>query len=143
MKQCSRWNDWGCFPNGVPEPPANLVLPPGDPQRLFISELRHEPQEELDHRLNGATVLIGKGTDLVEWWETNAQEFPFLRHLARAVFVVPASSSPSERIWSAADDLSGDDRASVDEETLDARLVLKKNVPIQAQILGKDCFDVL
>lgn len=132
----------------VTEPPPNLVLAADDPRRMYVSGLRHasagvrKPQEELDHWLNGQTYLVNS-PNLAQWWDEHGRDWPFLRRVAAAVFVVPASSSPSERIWSAADDLSGNDRASIDETTLDIRLVLKKNIPVQAQIMGKDLFDVL
>ncbi len=77
------------------------------------------------------------------FWDTKGGEWPLLRELARANFVAQGSNASSERVWSAADDVSGGDRSNVDPETLDAELILKKNTPVRALLESCSLFDAL
>jgi hypothetical protein len=77
------------------------------------------------------------------FWEEKGGDWPLLRELARANFVAQGSNAPSERVWSAADDVSGGDRSSVAPETLDTQLSLKKNTPVRALLEGCSLFDAL
>ena len=43
-----------------------------------------------------------RGTDTLVWWEGNAARFPKLAVLAKMLLSVPATSVPSERLFSAA-----------------------------------------
>ena len=43
-----------------------------------------------------------RGTDPCVWWEGNAARFPKLAVLAKMLLSVPATSVPSERLFSAA-----------------------------------------
>ena len=40
--------------------------------------------------------------DILKWWKTQRETFPRLSQLARFVFAIPATSAPSERIFSLA-----------------------------------------
>ena len=40
--------------------------------------------------------------DILKWWKTQRETFPHLSQLARFVFAIPATSAPSERIFSLA-----------------------------------------
>jgi len=71
---------------------------------------------------------------LLQFWARMGDAFPLMQQLARCVLVCSASAAASERNWSLADQLSGGDRASVSPETLAAQMMLKKNVPVRAQI---------
>ena len=62
----------------------------------------------------------------LEFWSGYGERFPFLRKVARAVFVVPGTSASAERAWSLADDISGGDRASIAPEALNRGVFLKK-----------------
>jgi hypothetical protein len=56
--------------------------------------------------------------------------WPLLQNLAAANFITQASSAASERVWSAADDVSGDDRSSADPTTVNCQLGLKQNTSV-------------
>jgi hypothetical protein len=99
-----------------------------------------KPEHEINSWLNMPVVL---GASVAEYWERDGAKWPLLQQLARANFVAQTSSAASERVWSAADDVSGGDRARVSPEVLNAQLVLKKNTGVQAEILGCNVFDVL
>jgi hypothetical protein len=50
----------------------------------------------------------------LEWWKANSQSFPNLAKVARLVLAVPATSAPSERMWSEAGLVVRAKRASLD-----------------------------
>ncbi len=79
-------------------------------------------------------MLVVHGRTVAEFWEREGARFPLLQRLARANFVAQASGAASERVWSAADDANGGDRASAAPETLNAQVIL--NTLVQARILG-------
>ena len=101
---------------------------------------RARPEHEIDAWLAMPVVL---DRPVMEYWDREGVRFPFLQRLARAYFVAQASGASSERVWSAADDASGGDRASAAPETLNAQLILKKNTPVKDRILNCSLFDVL
>jgi hypothetical protein len=96
-----------------------------------------------EHEINAWLGLPISLTPAAEYWEREGAKFPLLQKLARANFVAQGSGAASERVWSSADDVSGGDRASVSPEMLSAQLILKKNTPVQARIMGCSLFDVL
>lgn len=62
--------------------------------------------------------------DLVGWWRTNSMVYPKLAKLARSVLCVPASSSSSERVFSAAGQTLEQRRTALKPSTVDAILFL-------------------
>ena len=63
----------------------------------------------------------------LEWWKHNANSFPMLSPLARALLSVPATSVSSERAFSTAGDIVTAQRASLKPNQVDMLLFLKKN----------------
>ena len=66
-------------------------------------------------------------TDVLEWWSVNHSRFPFLSQLTREVLCVPATSVPSERVFSAAGHIVNKLRASLSAENVDALIFLQQN----------------
>lgn len=62
------------------------------------------------------------------WWKTNELQFPFLSKLAKALLCIPATSVPSERVFSTAGDILTAQRASLKSKHVDMLLFLKKNL---------------
>jgi hypothetical protein len=63
------------------------------------------PQAELAAFLETSPI---DGISPIQFWSGHqGDRFPFLRKVARAVFVVPVTSASAERAWSLADDISG------------------------------------
>ncbi|CAM4672842.1 unnamed protein product [Leuciscus chuanchicus] len=62
--------------------------------------------------------------DLLGWWKTNSSVYPKLAQLARQVLCVPASSSSSERVFSAAGRTIEERRTRLSPSTVDALLFL-------------------
>ncbi len=62
--------------------------------------------------------------DLLGWWKNNSGVFPLLSRLARSIFSIPASSSSSERNFSAAGLTFNQRRTALKPSTVDALLFL-------------------
>ena len=69
-------------------------------------------------------------TDPLCWWKTNASRYPYLSILARKFLCIPATSVPSERIFSAAGHIVSKLRASLSPENVDALLFLRQNIEL-------------
>ena len=61
------------------------------------------------------------------WWKLHGNQFPNLAKLARKYLGIPATEVPSERAFSAAGQTITKLRASLDPETVDSILFIKKN----------------
>ena len=80
---------------------------------------------------------------VLQYWEKRGHRYPALAQLARAVLPAQASGAASERVWSAADDLCGGDRARLKPETLDATIKLRMNTAVRAACEGVSLFEAL
>ena len=126
----------------LPPPPHPLapqalpVLPPaeqaGPPQaigftRRVIPVAAAPPRPVIDLRAHTTTLVCLEidnfkevpvqpelTINTLEWWDTNSQSFPNLARVARLVLAVPATSAPSERMWSEAGLVVRAKRASMD-----------------------------
>ena len=66
-------------------------------------------------------------TDPIEWWRQNEFQFPQLAEVARSVLCVPATSTPSERLFSTAGLTVTKLRNCLKPDNVDALLFLNKN----------------
>ena len=66
--------------------------------------------------------------DALLWWRTNEARFPTLGKLARKYLCVPATSVPSERIFSTAGHVISCRRSSLTPENADMLIFLHKNL---------------
>ncbi|CAL9699746.1 unnamed protein product [Knipowitschia caucasica] len=62
--------------------------------------------------------------DLLGWWKINSNVYPKLSKLAKSVLCIPASSSSSERVFSAAGRTISERRTALKPSTVDAILFL-------------------
>ena len=81
--------------------------------------------EEVGTYLSGAPCETT--TDPLQWWKTNEMSFPHLAMFAKRYLAVPATSTKSERAYSAAGIIAGKRRASLLSENVDRLLFLNKN----------------
>lgn len=69
-----------------------------------------------------------KGSDTVlKWWGSRAQVYPHIASLAKKYLPIPASSVPSERIFSLAGNIVSPKRSLLKPENVDLLIFLKKN----------------
>jgi hypothetical protein len=66
--------------------------------------------------------------EILKWWNKNRDELPLLAELAREYLCIPASSAPSERLFSHAGNIVTDTRHSLDSENVSKLLFVKENM---------------
>lgn len=66
----------------------------------------------------------GKVKDPLLWWKANEFRFPILAKLARRTLCVPATSAPSERVFSAAGLTIANNRARLNGDLAAAQIFL-------------------
>ena len=71
------------------------------------NEKRSVPTSEVERYL-GMAIIDFKVGDSFLWWSQHGQEFSILSKLARRFLSAPATSVPSERLFSAAGNLHND-----------------------------------
>lgn len=88
-----------------------------------LSEEEEESQEDQkiqmvrnEVQMYFAEPAIPKKEDPLRWWRENMGRFPTLSKLARSFLCIPATSTPSERIFSAAGNICSQKRASLSRD---------------------------
>ncbi|XP_041366567.1 E3 SUMO-protein ligase ZBED1-like [Gigantopelta aegis] len=71
---------------------------------------------------------IGTNKNPFDWWRLNKTVYPTLAVLARHVLSVPATSVPSERVFSVAGGTVTKLRASLDSDSVDKLIFLNKSI---------------
>ncbi|KAL5509144.1 hypothetical protein EMCRGX_G004454 [Ephydatia muelleri] len=87
--------------------------------------LRNTVQEEYDAWLRLSDVMAS--LDPLEWWKIHCTQFPTIGKLARKYLAIPASSAPSERVFSRAKLIQDRQRWSLLPQRLEASIMLKHN----------------
>ncbi len=70
---------------------------------------------------------LPKSTNLLQWWKSNEARFPSLARLAKSYLCVPATSTPSEQLFSPAGNIVSKKRASLAPEHVDMLTLLHHN----------------
>lgn len=72
--------------------------------------------------------VCARKTNVLEWWKLNEARFPNIAKLAKAVICIPATSTPSERLFSTAGHIVSKRRTCLNPENVDVILFLNKNL---------------
>jgi hypothetical protein len=72
----------------------------------------------------------GKYNDPLKFWSENASQFPELSQLASEFLSIPATSAPSERIWSRAARVITAKRAQLSSEVTFCMIFVQENVKL-------------
>ncbi len=109
----------------------------GEPAVELVSKRSKTVVAEFEEWVNVPLKLLMKFTntsarnhdmeeerDLLGWWKNNSSIFPLLSSLAHRIFSIPASSSSSERNFSAAGLTFNQRRTALKPSTVDAVLFL-------------------
>lgn len=99
-------------------------------------EGRSTPAEEL-HDYFAAPHIPTMGNPL-RWWASNQNQFPQLAKLAHRYLAVPATSTPSERVFSLAGNTITRQRASLHPEHVDTLIFLHENQEREAKTVKED-----
>lgn len=70
---------------------------------------------------------MGQLTNPLQWWKSNCSSYPNLSMMARQYLAIPATSAPSERVWSRASNILNSRRANLTEEVLQRMMFVKEN----------------
>lgn len=90
--------------------------------------LANNSNNELDRYLDiTKTPIAIRNTDPLVWWKTREKEFLFLSQLARKYLSIPATSVPSERLFSDAGNTISAKRTSLSSSLVSQMLFLKRN----------------
>ncbi len=81
--------------------------------------------EEVQHYR--AVQSLSVDSNPLVWWKDNQNQFPHLAKLAKSYLGIPATSVPSERVFSTAGDIVTAQRASLSPDNVDMMVFLKKN----------------
>ena len=89
-----------------------------------VQSSRGIEMEILSYR-NGIPIPLNSNP--LEWWKVNAYAYPILASLAKAYLCIPATSVPSERVFSMEADIVCAQRSPITPEHIDMLVFLKKN----------------
>nr|XP_014042140.1 unnamed protein product [Salmo salar] len=87
---------------------------------------REAIENELSSYLQSASVE--SDTDPLKWWKDHEVVFPALSHLAKKYLLLPATSSPSERVFSCSGNIVTCHRASLKPDAVDRLVFLAQNL---------------
>ncbi len=74
------------------------------------------------------TDAQGKYNNPLDWWRVNHYKYPILAQLARKLLAIPATSAPSEHIWSRVSTVLTAKRASTKHETAADIIYIRENL---------------
>jgi hypothetical protein len=77
----------------------------------------------------GQTMFNGDGVynDPLDWWRIHYEKYPNIWKLASCVLAIPATSAPSERVFSAAANIVNKKRVRLKPDMVDLLIFLKAN----------------
>ncbi|XP_053324528.1 E3 SUMO-protein ligase ZBED1-like [Spea bombifrons] len=76
---------------------------------------------------------LAKERNPLNWWNTNQEKYPTLAKLAKSYLCIPGTSTPSERLFSAAGNIACKKRASLSPEHVDMLTFLHSNAKFLEQ----------
>ena len=86
-------------------------------------------QDELDRYLKEAEINFRKDDPLL-WWRNHETYFPTIAKLARKYLCIPASTAPSERVFSTAKNILQKKRWRILPERLGKSIFLRQNAKL-------------
>jgi len=118
---------------------ADTVEPPSKKQSVLDRLLGEEKQDdelsiEDEVKLYFQELPIKRKDDPFCWWRVNDSRFPHLQHLAKKCLAIPATSTPSERVFSVAGIVVDKRRAALTPEMIDALVFLNKNIGVDKRM---------
>ena len=84
-------------------------------------------KDEFTKYLNEETLPALEKYDPFEWWRINKIHYPRLAKIARKYLSIPATSVPSERLFSGAGNLITHDRNRLSPRLVNQIMFLKRN----------------
>ena len=118
--------------NEILEPVLQEVIQPPNAQTfssmVFGPSLTQMQTDEISCYLDSIrTPQASPDVDLFQWWLDNKKKFPNLFKIARKYLGIPATSTPSERLFSDTSNQITSKRNRLKPETVSELLFLKRN----------------
>ena len=88
----------------------------------------NQDKDEKELSLYCSAEYIDRKEAPLAWWKRNISRFPTLARIAREYLAIPAMSTPSERMFSAAGYISSQRRSRLSGENLNQLVFLNKNL---------------
>ncbi|XP_039516037.1 zinc finger BED domain-containing protein 4-like [Pimephales promelas] len=101
---------------------------------LFKTQVGNKPTLQLvkeEVTLYKSVDCISLDSNPLEWWRTNEPTYPHIAKLAKHYLAVPATSVPSERVFSTAGDIVTASRSSLSADNVDKLIFLTKNMKVE------------
>lgn len=88
------------------------------------------PRESIENELSSylQSVCLESDADPLQWWQEHEVAYPALSTLAKKYLCVPATSSPSERIFSCSGNIVTCQRSALKPDTVDRLVFLAQNI---------------
>ena len=93
----------------------------------FAEETQNKPNE-FDHYLDQPQLLATEENNPLDWWNVNKSVFPTLAKLAQKYLAIPASSVPSEWLFSDAENHVTLKQNKLDPDMVNYLVFLKHNM---------------
>lgn len=125
---------------GKERPPSPPSPPDPDPKRVKVSILDRIRQRQPANFITGQQVVqqqirafreepcIDPAEDVLKWWQRHQGQYPTLAKLAQKYLAIPATSAPSERIFSIAGLTLNNRRLSLHPSKVDKLVFLHHNL---------------
>lgn len=126
-RKCQREKDIDFLFN--PENSLSLSL-----ERMASFDEALKYQQEIDKYLREPT--IPRGDNPLPWWSSKRHKFPLLASLARKYLSIPASSTPSERVFSTAGNIISAKRSCLTPKHANVLIFLYQNRKILEKLFN-------
>ena len=103
---------------------GGMFSKPGEKRRMSI---REKAEQERKRYIEEPSPYIDENA--LRWWKRNHNRFPAIAAIARRVLCIPATSTPSERLFSKAGHIINSKRASLEPENRSMLCFLAENLP--------------
>eukprot|EP00956_Cyclotella_meneghiniana_P041903 scaffold244197_cov36-Cyclotella_meneghiniana.AAC.1 len=102
-----------------------------DSDEVITNAIRAELDRYLFDASQGSCPLHTEDDQLndpLKWWKENAARFPYVANAARRYLAIPATSAPSERVWSRSARLLALRRARLKDDLIERMMFVKENM---------------
>lgn len=100
------------------------------PNNATVETVQQKVERELKNFLQypiDPAVLKSPTFDVLKWWRKNHPMYPLLSKFAQRIICVPATSTPSERVFSTAGNIVTKNRSMLKPENVDKLIFLHSN----------------
>ncbi len=89
--------------------------------------IKQKAELELQHYVDEASPALDANP--LAWWKEHNHHFPNIANIAIKLLCIPATSTPSERLFSTAGQIINYKRACLDLDNVDMLCILAENLP--------------